>query len=213
MVKIMREVHEEFSTLLKKRLTEIHTNEASVRFTFLAALLKQTNITSPEVILDCPHPKIRKAKVDTYITSTKERGELIFEFKYDREIPSGKETKGPKRAGKLFNDIYRLTQFDAKPNATRWLIYLTDAEMANYLRNPDNGLVDFFELPVGEVLRIDKNYIASKSATFQGAIVGSISVVDIGCIWKSVDIKCIRNEKMPIQHELRIYEIPPHSVA
>jgi hypothetical protein len=62
--------------------------------------------------------------------------------------------------------MYRLTQFNADSNVTRWLIYLTDAEMANYLRNPSKGLVDFFELPVGDVLRIDEDYISSKSATF-----------------------------------------------
>ena len=203
MVRIMKEVLEQFSTLLKRRLGIVYTTEDSVRYTFFVALLKQTNIAPHEVILEYPHPKIPRAEVDTYVPSTQERKGLILEFKYDREIPSHTNSPRPQKAGKLFNDIYKLTRFDADPDATLWLIYLTDGEMANYLRNAHNGLVDFFELPVGEVLKIDENYISSKSATFKGDIGGS-TTVDIECIW---------NEEMPNQHEVRVYEISPISIA
>jgi len=75
--------------------------------------------------------------------------------------------------------------------------------MVNYLRNERNGLMGFFELAVGEVLRVDKEYICSKSDTFQGAIGEALSA----------QIKCMWNEKMLKQHEMRVYEILPLSMA
>lgn len=203
MVKIMKEVLNEFSSLLKKRLlSNAYTTKDSVRYTFFTALLKKTNISPHEVILEYPHPRISMAEIDTYIPSTSERAGLVVEFKYDRRIPSGKNTPMPQKAGKLFNDIYRLAQFDTDPNATLWLIYFTDDEMANYLRNPINGLVDFFDLSVEEALIIDDNYISSKSPTFRGGIGGPINR----------KIKTIWSETMPNQHEVRVYEILPISI-
>jgi hypothetical protein len=194
----MKEVLEKFSILLRNRLgSKILSTEDSIRYTFFAALLKKTNIASNEIIFEYPHPKISGAKIDTYIPSTLERRGLILEFKYDREIPSGKNSPRPQKAGKLFNDIYRLTKFDVDPRATLWFIYLTDSEMATYLRNERNGLVDFFELPFGSILRVDEKYISSKSSTFQGAVGGFFNA----------DIKSIWTEEMPNRHMLRIYEI------
>jgi len=183
MVNIMKEVLEEFSSLLKNRLlNNVYTTHDSVRYTFFIALLKKANIAPHEVILEYPHPKISGAEIDTYVPSTSERAGLVVELKYDRQIPSGQNLSRPKKAGKLFNDIYRLSQFDTDANATLRLIYLTDEEMANYLRKSKNGLVDFFELPVGEVLIVDDNYVSAKSATFRGVIGGSINR-EIKTIW------------------------------
>lgn len=199
----MKELFEDFSTLLRERLIKTQTTEDSVRYTFFAALLRKTNIAPHEVILEYPHPKIPRAKVDTYIPSTPERKGLILEFKYDRQIPSKKNLPRPKKAGNLFKDIRRLIQFDVDSNSTRWLIYLTDNEMTSYFRNKRNGLIEFFELPVGDTLRVDKEFISSKSDTFRDAIGGSINA----------DIKCILNQGMPKQHEVRIYEILPLSIT
>jgi hypothetical protein len=203
MVRNMKEVLEEFSTLLGERLSKTYTTEDSVRYTFFAAILKRTNIAPYEIILEYPHPKIPRARVDTYISSSSGRKGLVVEFKYDRQIPSGRNVPRPQKAGKLFNDFYRLTQFHADPNPTLWSVYLTDSEMASYLRNERNGLMDFFELPIGEVLRIDKDYISTKSDTFQKEI-GEAFNTQIKCMW---------NEKMPKQHELRVYEILPLSIT
>ena len=202
MVSIMKEVLEEFSYLLGKRLSNgIYTTEDSVRYTFSIALLKKANIAPHEVILEYPHPTISGAKIDTYLPSTSERAGLVVEFKYDRQIPSGKNSPKSQKAGKLFNDIFRLARFDKDDNATFWLIYLTDKEMASYLRN--NGLVDFFDLDVGEVLMIDDNYISTKSATFRGVIGGPINI----------RIKSVWSKEIPNQHEARVYEILPIFIA
>ncbi len=194
----MKEVLKEFSILLRNRLSsKIFSTEDSIRYTFFVALLKTTSITPDEVILEYPHPKISGAEVDTYIPSTLERGGLIVEFKYDREIPSGKNLPRPQKAGKLFSDIYKLIKFDVDPRASHWFIYLTDDEMRAYLRNERNGLSDFFELGFGSTIRVDERYISSKSSTFKGAV-GGIFNADIKSIW---------SEEMPNGHMLRVYEV------
>jgi len=199
----MNELLKEFSTLLKERLGKTYTTEDSVRYTFFTALLKRTNIAPHEIILEYPHPNIPGAKVDTYIPSSSGRKGLVLEFKYNRQIPCGRKAPKSKRAGELFNDIYRLTQFHVDPNSTLLFVYLTDSEMAKYLKNDLNGLANFFELPIGEVLRIDKAYISSKAETFQRAIGGSFNA-EIKCMWK---------EEMPEYHEMRVYEILPLSIV
>lgn len=155
------------------------------------------------MILEYSLPKSKgKVVIDTYIRSTLERTELAIEFKYDRQIPSGKNAPRPQKAGKIFNDISRLIQFNQSKKDTKailWVIYFTDKEMGSYLRNPNNGLVDFYELPKGEELTIDDDYVLSKSKTFIKSISGPINC----------KIKAIWNEKMPKQHELRVYEISP----
>jgi len=199
----MEEILSEFSSLLKERLSKkIYTTEDSVRYTFFAALLMKTNIAPHEIILEYPHLKIRGATVDTYILSSSGRKGLVIEFKYDRRIPSRRNAPKSQKAGKLFYDIYKLIQFyihDSKP--VLWFIYLTDAEMIGYLRNKRNGLIDFFDLQTGKVLEINKEYIYSKTKTFQRAV-GAVFSAKIKCVWK---------EEMPNEHEVRVYEILPHS--
>ena len=204
MVNIMKEVLEEFSSLLRNRLVNnIYTTEASVEFTFLLALLEEASITPHGVILEYPHPKISRAEIDIYVPSTSEKAGLVVELKYDRQIPSGRNAPRPQKAGRLFNDIFRLAQFNVDPRDTSWLIYFTDEEMAKYLGNPNNDLVDFFELPVGDVLMLDRDYVCRKSETFRRMIGGSIDR----------RIRAVWSEKMPKQHQLRAYEVLPTSTA
>ena len=98
-------------------------------------MIQQSCIEPHETILEYPHPSFPNKEIDTYVPSKQNRGGLIAEFKYDRKIPSGKNSPRPYKAGKLFNDLYRLTNFKEDSEARRWFIYLTDDEMANYLRN------------------------------------------------------------------------------
>jgi len=194
----MEKVFKKFSALLKKRLEEgVVTTEDSVRYTFFAALLEESDILPHEVILEYAHPKIPKAMVDTYIPSKKNRNGSIFEFKYDRKIPTKKNSPRTQKAGKLFNDIYRLTKFDSDLSATAFFVYITDNEMAKYLSSKKNSLSDFFQLPMGEALPIDQNYVASKSGTFRDAIGGDISA----------NVKCVWRDNLPSNHQIRIYEV------
>lgn len=195
----MKTVINQFSKLLSDRLNynDIHTTEDTVRYTFFASLALHSNIQPHEVILEYPHPSLEKKEVDTYIPSVTDRDGLIIEFKYDRN--SGATAPRPQKAGKLFNDLYRLKIFRTDPNAKKWLVYLTDNEMASYLSKERNGLQSFFNLEVDGCLVIDEQYIANKSNTFSSAI----TCYDQG----KLIIKCICNEDLPKQHKLRIYEL------
>ncbi|HJV45277.1 MAG TPA: hypothetical protein VJ824_06075, partial [Bacillota bacterium] len=113
-----------FVEALRLRLDKgVFTTEDSVRYTFFTTLMNELNVQPYEVILENLHPSIERIKVDTYIPSTTNRKGLVSEFKYDREIPSGKNAPRPHKAGKVFADIYRLFQFDTDSNTVKWLVY------------------------------------------------------------------------------------------
>jgi hypothetical protein len=112
-------------------------------------------------------------------------------------MPSEKNAPRPQMAGKLFQDIHKLVQFQEETNVVKWLIYVTDNEMAKYMENKSNGLYDFFMLPVNEKLEIDYEYVRSKSATFQKNIDDSIRAT----------LQCICSEELPKNRHLKIYNI------
>lgn len=81
--------------------------------------------------------------------------------------------------------------------ALRLFIYLTDNEMASYMRNASNNLVEFFDLKPGSQIKVDQSFFNNKSATFQNAA-GGVFVANIRCEWFAT---------LPRKHELRIYRI------
>jgi len=124
-------VFEQFTSFLNERLTKgLHTTEDSVRYSFFAALMQSEGVSPSDVVQEYPHNTIRNAKVDTYIPHY-DGGEAIFEFKYHRAIPSGKNSPRPQKAGQLFRDVYRLIQFKSTGKCLRLLVYLTDTEMVS----------------------------------------------------------------------------------
>ncbi|MEF2246404.1 hypothetical protein [Paenibacillus sp. IITD108] len=139
-------------------------------------------------------------EVDTYILSVPGRDGLIIEFKYDRY--SGTTSPRPHKAGKFFNDLYRLKIFNTDRNVKKWLVYLTDNEIVRYLSKERNGLQSFFNLKIGGILLINEQYIATKSNTFSSAITCYDN--------EELTIRCICNED-PKQHKLQIYELSHES--
>ncbi len=194
---MLREICSEFAKLVAERIDKnIFTTEDSLRYTFFYSITQRFDIKPYQVVLEKSHPYIHGAKIDSWIESFYNGQDLVMEFKYDRQIPSERNSPRPQKAGKVFNDIYRLIKIE-KDNIIRLLIYLTDEEMRGYFKNVENGLVDFFNLWVGEELKIDKNYISTKSNTFQKQIQGPLLA----------KIKCILSEELPQNHSLRIYKI------
>jgi len=190
-------IYKLFNEILKDRLkNNVFTTEDSVRYSFFAALLRQPSFDPKDIIVENPHNRVKNAKVDTYIQNY-EGKEVIIEFKYDRVIPSGKNAPRPKKAGKHFNDMARLLSFATSLPAIRLFVYLTDSEMASYLRNPSNGLTEYFEMIPKSTIEIDEGFFKSKSRTFQASSGGFIKA-SIHCDWAS---------KLPKNHELRIYNI------
>ena len=188
-------VLERFGELLHTRLeSDAFTTEDSVRYTFFAALLEKGGIDCHNVIMEYRHPSIPSAEVDTWIPSFDGSG-LAVEFKYDRDIPSGRNTPRTQKAGKVFHDLYRLGKIE--PRMRRVFVYLTGLEMAGYFGNPTNGLTRFFLLPSGESLAIDSAFMAGKSATFT-ASVGEIP---------NVLVTGLYSRSLPRLHHVRAYEV------
>lgn len=182
---------ERFSDLLSVRLIKrIFTTEDSVRYTFFTALLQQSGLKPEDVVLECPHPSIAGAEIDTWIPSF-EAGGLAIEFKYDRDIPSGKNTPRTQKAGKVFHDLYRLGQI--KNGARCLFIYLTGPEMASYFSNPSNGLTEFFSLPQGRTFPIDSAFMSGKSSTFASSVGKAPDVV----------VAALYGCSLPGKHEVR----------
>jgi hypothetical protein len=89
------------------------------------------------------------AKVDTVIAAAAGRDSVAFEFKYDRANPGGSNQNRTQRAGKALIDLFRLVKVPAGVAAAKYFVYVTDAEMAGYFRNPVNRLHELFELAEG----------------------------------------------------------------
>ena len=192
---VLSTVFERFGDLLHTRLeNDAPTTEDSVRYTFFAALLESGSIECHDVVLECPHPYIPRAEVDTWIP-TFNGGGLAIEFKYDRDIPSGRNTPRTQRAGKVFHDLYRLGRIGSP--VRRVFVYLTGPEMAGYFGTPANGLAGFFLLPSGHSLPIDSAFLSGKSATFM-ASVGEIPNVIVTALYA---------RSLPRLHYVRGYEV------
>lgn len=194
----MKEYFQKFKELLEERLEKIYTTEDSIRYLFFSTLILGSEYKVNDMIIEYPHTSIEKAKIDTYIIPKNKNGWAI-EFKYDRRIPSNKNSPKPQKAGKLFNDLYRLINFKTN-NKDRYLfIYVTDDEMGEYLSKIDNKLSTFFNLKKNEEMLIDKNFIMDKSETFIKQIEGELKC----------KIICLLSENININHFLRIYEVIP----
>ena len=149
-----------------------------------------------EFLLEFPHPASKgKEKVDTYVKSIGLKNGLILECKYDKKNPS----THPKtmKAGKIFNDLYRLASFNIDTQAKKWFIYVTDDIMSEYFMN--NKFADFFDLNRGNELIIDNNYLNNRADTF----LENINMYGI----KNIKIECILKNDLPQNNKIRIYEI------
>jgi hypothetical protein len=149
-----------------------------------------------EILLEYPHPKHHgNEKIDTYIPSSETRNGLIMECKYDRRTATS--IPRTSKAGKVFNDLYRLASFDIDRNARKWFIYLTDSIMSSYFIN--NSFDDFYNLDLKNELNINDNYLKNRPDTF----IGNINKYGIG----TFKIRCNIKENLPMEHGIRIYEI------
>lgn len=187
---------ENFGDLLDSRLGKgVFTTEDSVRYTLFAALLAKAGFRPDEVVLEQPHPAIPRAQIDTWVPPSNGNMGVAIEFKYDREIPSERNSPRTQKAGKAFHGLYRLGKL---PNSmTRLFVYLTSSEMASYFRNPSNGLDAFFALPKGELLAIDAKFMDGRPNTF---------VQSVGQI-PEVSVLSLYSRSLPNAHELRVFEV------
>jgi len=197
----MENLAEDFYKLLAERFeNNVYTTERNITYTFFAALVMFNYFKPHEILLEYEHPNINgNKKIDSYIPSKNNQNGLVMECKYDRKMPSGHNSPRPNKAGKIFNDFFRLASFTNEKNIIKWFIYVTDNEMIKYFNNENNKLNDFFNLMQDNILVIDYNYINNKSETFIKAI--NTNGIDI------IKIKCIFDKILFNEHRIKIFEV------
>ena len=168
----LQSAFQKFGKLLDTRFSKnVFTTEDSVRYTFFNAMSSVFELVPDDIVLESIHPNIDGHKeIDMLIPEKKDCPELVFEFKYDRKIPSGTNSPRPQKAGHLFADIFRQFRYKKEHQKSKcFLIYVTDFEQANYLSKEENRLDDFFKLLNGQTLQINLDYINNHSDTFVNA--------------------------------------------
>jgi hypothetical protein len=191
---------ERFVELLDERLLRgVSTSETVVCCTFVVALIEVTGLKLHEVVFEeRKNSKLGSIKTDISLFNFFGK-RCSIEFKYHREIPSGWNSPLPQIAGLLFKDIFRLSQ-DYVPEAVHALfVYLTSDEMTRYLSSPSNGLVDFFDLPVGWRRAIDETYLALRSQTLRRSA-GVITPCTVEALFSC---------RLCNDHRLRVYGVTP----
>jgi len=194
------DIFEQFAKLLENRfIKEVYTTEDSIRYTLFYCLTHYGKIHPSDIILEHPHSHISGAKIDTYIPPQNDRCGLAFEFKFDRKIPSERNSPKTQKAGRVFVDIFRLALFYSNnEKINRYFVYVTDKEMATYFCNQ---LDDFFNLAQGKILRIDEEYITkNRPNTFVNCVKNFI----INC-----EVISRLRENFLSKIWVRIYEVKP----
>ena len=189
-----------FGNLLENRFSkQVYTTEDSIRYTLFYCLTRKMQIHPSDIIQEYPHTHIPGAKIDTYIPPMEKRPGLIFEFKFNRKMPAGRNPAKSMKAGKVFADIFRLANFQTNKNIRRFFIYITDRLMAVYFQNPSNKLQDFFNLNPRDILRIDRAYVEEGHPKTFIKNVGN-NIVDC-------EVLCHFNKFIKSNIWIRIYEV------
>lgn len=167
-----------YANFLKDRLsTKQHLTEDSVRYSFFFAALETTGIQQHEIILELPHPhpKFESKEIDTYILPTASRMEHYIEFKFHRSARS--TSAKPQKAGSLFKDFGRLAA--VKTQQSRCLVvYLTDAEMAEYFDKHRIAFSAFWDQQMGSSFPYDEHFISNTRNTVKN-VCGEVHPAEI----------------------------------
>ena len=190
---------QKFAELLDTRFSkDVFTKEDSIRYTFFYATCLELGLGPEDIILESVHPNIEGAEIDMLIPENKDYPELVFEFKYDvkRSSTSARTSK----AGHLFADIFRLFLYKKEHQKSKcFLIYVTSLAQANYLSKERNRLDDFFNLPTGQTLQINSDYVKNHADTF-------VNAAKAYGIHECKILSCL-NMDLENSHYVRIFEI------
>lgn len=123
--------------LIERRLKmQASFNEDTLRRLVLDRLVN-SGIPAMRLKTEYPHPKIQGKRVDTVILDGDRTPQVAIEFKYHRKIPSRTNQPRTMNAAELLADFAKSRDF---PDVERFVVYLTDGEMLQYLQKPRNGL-------------------------------------------------------------------------
>ena len=108
------------------------------------------------------------------------------------------EPPSTQKAGEVFADMSRLVRLPW--SCKRYMAYLTDDEMFQYLTGAKNRFSSWFDLVPGIEFALDERFFAGRPDTFlrhMGPYPGSYSA------------RSIMRESLPGGHHLRVYTIHP----
>ena len=195
----LQSVFQKFGVLLNIRFSkDVFTKEDSIRYTFFYATCLELGLGPEDIILESVHPNIEGAEIDMLIPENKDYPELVFEFKYD--VKRRSVSAAPFKAGHLFADIFRLFLYKKEHQKSKcFLIYVTSLEQANYLSKEKNRLNNFFNLPTGQTLQINSDYVKNHADTF-------VNAAKAYGIHECKILSCL-NTDLENSHYVRIYEI------
>jgi hypothetical protein len=181
-----------FSRLLDARIAGgIPTTEDSVRYTFFHA----TRLSPQAIILEDFHTtrKDERRRIDAILLLS-ERRRVALEFKYHRALRTGSSRPRPLQAGTILADMRRLHEY--RGASEKYLVYVTDDEMARYLRSPRNGLAELFDAQ-HESFPVTPEMLKTKCRTFQK---------HAGVAF-SADIELAHTESLHHGYEVRIWKV------
>ncbi|AMM54973.1 hypothetical protein [Pyrococcus kukulkanii] len=222
---------EKFASLIEERIKAIaekrseanylyEESEDTVRYMMFYALTITADIDPLTIYLEYPHqniPHVKYAKIDTYIAPANNRPALAFEMKFKTKIPSERNIPRSQVAGSAFADILRLALFKPNEDIKRYFVYLVDQEMIRYYRNPQNKLMEFFDLEINKGFKLTRDYILfrDKKKTEKRAkwLINEV-MKSIGepQYWPEPTVICRFREDINVNGDslaIRIYEVVP----
>jgi hypothetical protein len=195
---MLAEVAKRFAQFLEMRL-RLGTcqSEDCVRYSFFAALLDH-GVPQERVVLEFSHPAVARKKIDAVVLDGDLRPVVCIEFKYDRIQPSETNQARTYKAGVVFSDFVKLLSFPGEVG--RFVVYLTDGELARYFRN-STRLSAFFDLQPGRELIIGSEWFRPLSATFRDA------VKELGRWPGNVAVTALLRQEFRGDRYLRVYSV------
>jgi hypothetical protein len=164
----------EFASSVSIRLQRgVHTSEDAIRYTFFWAILNELHLRPEDIILEHSHTGIDRAEVDFYLPVCDGTPGFIAEFKYHRKGAATTASPRPLQAGAIIRDFDRLSRYVTSTQLQRYLVYVTDSEMHNYLSKRRDDVGRFYDGASVDDVRIDEAYVSGASQTlrdYAGAI-------------------------------------------
>jgi hypothetical protein len=186
---------DKFSQLIDSRFRRgVTTSERAVLFTFCYALIESLGFRPEELILEARHEAIKGA-IDLLISPFNDTTRCAVECKYDKHKLKRDYSESNQRAGKKFKDIFRLALLYS-PTMETLFVYLAGRQMANYFRDKNNLMDDFFDLKEGNIRKVDdsnlpqNNYFRSNTGPITPCIV-----------------TMLLSRSLFDEHELRVYRV------
>ena len=169
-------------------------SEDNFRYLVFHGLFK-SGMDVVRLALEYPRPGNSRERVDTVILDENGTPQVAMEFKYHRRNPSGTNLPRPMSAGELLADFAKLRDF---PDVERFVVYLTDGEMLQYLQKPRNGLT--WLLDTSREREISNSNIPNGKTFRQHA----------GDWLRPALSQTLLNRDVGIDHRLIVWQVKPH---